>query len=65
MEMVICRVPSPVRGSAHGFEYRLALVSEAVCILRYDNKAGKGDHKPVGEREIWRTTSLIRPPSTR
>ena len=37
VEMVIWRVPDPVRGSAHGFKYRLALVSEAVCVLRYDN----------------------------
>jgi hypothetical protein len=27
------------------FKYRLALVSEGVCILRYDNEAGKGDHR--------------------
>jgi hypothetical protein len=51
VETVIWRVPDPVRGSAHGFKYRLALVADGVCLLRYDNEAGKGDHKHVGERE--------------
>jgi hypothetical protein len=30
----------------------LALVADGVCLLRYDNEAGKGDHKHVGEREV-------------
>ena len=29
----------------------LALVSEGVCVLRYDNEAGKGDHRHVGAIE--------------
>jgi hypothetical protein len=52
VEMVIWRVPEPLRGSVHGFKYRLALVADGVCVLRYDNEAGKGDHKHVGEREV-------------
>ena len=28
----------------HGFKYRLAFVVNGVCVLRYDNEAGKGDH---------------------
>ena len=51
VEMVVWKVPEPVRGSGHGFKYRLALVAEGVCVLRYDNEAGKGDHKHIGERE--------------
>lgn len=59
VEVVIWRVPEPVRGSAHDFKYRLTLVSEGVCVLRYDNEAGKGDHKHVGEYEVpYRFTSL-------
>jgi len=50
-ELVVWRVLSPVRGSAHGFKYRLAFVVEGACVLRYDNEAGKGDHKHIGERE--------------
>ncbi len=41
-----------VRGSLHVYKYRLALVSEGVCVLRYDNEAGKGDHKHIAGREL-------------
>ena len=50
-ELVVWRVPAPMRGSRHEFRYRLALVVEGECVLRYDNEAGKGDHRHVGERE--------------
>ena len=52
VELVIWQVPEPVRGSQHVFKYRLALVSEGICVLRYDNEAGKGNHKHVQEREV-------------
>jgi hypothetical protein len=45
------RVPKPVPGSAHPYKYRLALVVRGVCVLRYDNEAGKGGHKHIGDRE--------------
>jgi hypothetical protein len=51
-EIVIWRVPSSVRGSRHEFKYSLALISDGVCVLRYDNEAGKGDHKHLAEREV-------------
>jgi hypothetical protein len=50
--LVIWRVPQPVRGSTHNFKYRLALVVDRVCVMRYDNEAGKGDHKHIGDTEI-------------
>lgn len=60
VEMVIWRVPDPLRGSEHSFKYRLALVADGVCLLRYDNEAGKGDHKHVGGREVaYRFTDLV------
>ena len=46
------RVPEPVPASTHGFKYRLALVADGVCVLRYDNEAGKGDHKHIGGDEV-------------
>jgi hypothetical protein len=52
VEMVVWAVPSPVQGSAHGYKYRFAYVLDGECVLRYDNEAGKGDHKHVGKREI-------------
>ncbi|MBI1283803.1 MAG: hypothetical protein GC183_05650 [Thiobacillus sp.] len=46
-ELVLWRLPKPVKGSVHGFKYRLAYVVHGVCVLRYDNEAGKGDHRHV------------------
>lgn len=50
-EIVIWRVPSSVSASAHEFKYRLAFVVDGVCVVRFDNEAGKGDHKHVNGRE--------------
>ncbi len=52
VEMMVWHLPSHVSGSHHGFKYRLALVVNGQCVLRYDNEAGKGDHKHMGEDEI-------------
>jgi hypothetical protein len=51
VEIVVWRLPRPVRGSRHSFKYRLALVVDEVCVLRYDNESGKGDHRHVGSKE--------------
>jgi hypothetical protein len=51
VEIVIWRLPRPARGSMHRFKYRLALVEHGVCVLRYDNEAGKGGHRHVGDVE--------------
>jgi len=29
----------------------LALVEDPVCVIRYDNEAGKGDHRHIGRVE--------------
>lgn len=52
VEMVVWAVPCPVPGSVHCFKYRFAYVREGHCVLRYDNEAGKGDHKHIGKREV-------------
>lgn len=51
VEIVIWRLPRVVPGSPHRFKYRLAYVESDVCVIRYDNEAGKGDHRHVGKRE--------------
>jgi hypothetical protein len=51
VEIVVWRIPQPARGSAHVYKYRLALVENGICTLRYDNEAGKGDHRHVGKAE--------------
>ncbi len=40
-EIVVWRVPQPVRGSTHRFKYRLALVVADACVLRYDNETAR------------------------
>jgi len=50
-ELVLWKVPVPVAGAAHGFKYRLAYVVDEVCVVRYDNEAGKGDRRHFGEVE--------------
>ncbi|MGH8653415.1 MAG: toxin-antitoxin system TumE family protein [Gammaproteobacteria bacterium] len=50
-ELLVWRAPEPVSASSHVFKYRLAFVVDGVCVLRYDNEAGKGDHRHVGTVE--------------
>jgi hypothetical protein len=51
-ELVIWELPAPLRGSTHSVKYRLAYVVDGVCVVRYDNEAGKGDHRHIGAREM-------------
>jgi Family of unknown function (DUF6516) len=51
VELVIWRLPEPLDGSEHNFKYRLAFVRQDICVMRYDNEAGKGDHKHLGRTE--------------
>jgi len=50
-ELVLWQLPSPLAGSAHAFKYRLAFVKDGVCVVRFDNEAGKGDHRHVRDEE--------------
>ncbi len=52
VETVLWRVPQPVKGSVHDYKYRLALVASGICVLRYDNEAGKGDNRHVDRNEV-------------
>ena len=52
IEIVIWNLPHALAGSAHDYKYRLALVSQNFCVLRYDNEAGKGDHKHIDGLEV-------------
>lgn len=59
IEMVIWKVPTRVAGSDHDFKYRLAYVVEGECLLRYDNEAGKGDHRHLRGVELsYRFTAI-------
>lgn len=50
-EIVVWRLPRRLQGSAHRYKYRLALIDHEECVLRYDNEAGKGDHRHYGNQE--------------
>lgn len=50
-DLVVWKVSRPVPGSTHDFKYRLAYVVDETCVLRYDNEAGKGDHRHYGDKE--------------
>jgi len=52
VEMVVWRLPRSQAGSTHRLKYRLAFVVDGVCVLRYDNESGKGDHKHAGDEEV-------------
>ena len=52
IEVVVWRLPEPLSGSTHSHKYRLAYVVAGECVLRYDNEAGKGDHRHVGTNEM-------------
>jgi hypothetical protein len=51
VELVLWRLPIPGASSDHAFKYQLAFIVDGVCVLRYDNEAGKGDHRHVGSVE--------------
>ena len=51
VELIVWRLGERLPGSGHDFKYRLALVVDGRCVLRYDNESGKGDHRHVEEKE--------------
>jgi Family of unknown function (DUF6516) len=48
---VLWQLPRRVAGSVHAFKYRLAYVVNGACVVRFDNEAGKGDHRHYGGRQ--------------
>ncbi len=59
VEIVIWKLPRPLSGCTHPFKYRMAYVANGRCVLRFDNEAGKGDHKHADEIEVpYRFTDL-------
>ncbi|MGM0452093.1 MAG: toxin-antitoxin system TumE family protein [Thermodesulfobacteriota bacterium] len=57
-ELVLWRLPKPLAGCWHEFKYRLAYVVQGESVLRYDNEADKGDHRPFeGKESAYRFTT--------
>jgi len=59
VEMVIWELPRVLPGSAHRFKYRMAYVVDGACVLRYDNEAGKGDHRHIDQVETAYSFSTL------
>ena len=57
VEIVIWELDAPVPPCAHLYRYRLAYVVDGICIVRYDNETGKGDHRHLGSEEFAYTFS--------
>ncbi len=51
MEIVLWRLPQPTPDRPHGLKYRLYYGRRGVCLVRYDNETGKGDHRHIRRRE--------------
>jgi len=52
VERVVWRLPHASAERPHGLKYRLYCgYRDGTCVVRYDNEAGKGDHRHYGARE--------------
>lgn len=61
VEIAIWQLPEPLPPCAHSYKYRLAYVVGGVCVVRYDNERGKGDHRHIGGNEMpYRFVDLAR-----
>jgi len=51
VQLVVWRLPMATAERPHGLKYRLYCGRNGRCIVRYDNEAGKGDHRHACGRE--------------
>lgn len=51
VEMVIWSLPKATEERPHSLKYRLFCGRPGESLVRYDNEAGKGDHRHYGNRE--------------
>ena len=59
VEMVIWVLPGASAERPHALKYRLHCGRGRECIVRYDNEAGKGDHRHYGaDEEVYHFETL-------
>lgn len=51
VEMVIWQLPEKTPDRPHGIKYRFFCGRTDICLVRYDNESGKGDHRHYGDYE--------------
>lgn len=60
IEIVLWQLLEPTPERPHGYKYRLHYGTlDGLCIVRYDNARGKGDHRHMrGKVEIYTFVSI-------
>jgi hypothetical protein len=51
VQLIVWQLPAATPERPHGLKYRLYCGRAGVGLVRYDNEAGKGDHRHLGGRE--------------
>jgi len=51
VQIVVWDLPVPLMGSRHRYKYSLYFGKNGVCLVRYDNERGKGDHRHIDGKE--------------
>ena len=52
IQVIVWDLPVPLMGSRHRYKYRLYFGKDGVCLVRFDNEQGKGDHKHINGNEF-------------
>jgi hypothetical protein len=52
VEIVVWQLAEPLYPCTHLYKYRLYFGTNGICHLRYDNEAGKGDHRHLDGAEL-------------
>lgn len=61
VELVVWQLPRATPERPHAIKYRLYFGRGGKCLVRYDNEAGKGDHRHIRGRETsYRFVSLAK-----
>ena len=47
IQIVVWDLPIPLKASRHRYKYRLYFGRDGICLVRFDNEQGKGDHKHI------------------
>ena len=47
VEIVVWQLAEALAPCEHRYKYRLAYVENGLCVVRYDNERGKGDHRHI------------------
>ena len=52
LEVVIWKVPKPVRPTEQDYKYRAVYAIDGIRIVGFNNERGKGDHRHIDGKEL-------------